>query len=106
MLICPNGHGPKLANYCDECGGKLIKPPDGDAGIPRRRSPPPWFPPRGASAEQAPASVMCPECGRRNPKPDVLDCQGPCGRENLCRQHFNADYAVCDDCAAGLRGKA
>jgi formylglycine-generating enzyme required for sulfatase activity len=112
MLICPNGHGTKEGRFCPDCGGELVAAlPPGDSL--RIRSPeahanasvnPTFILPGAAVGGSPPALAKCPRCGHRNSEADVFDCQGPCGRANLCRRHFDEEYDLCRDCAAVLRG--
>jgi hypothetical protein len=114
MLICPNGHGPREGHFCPECGAELLAaPPAGDSL--RIRSPeahanasvnPTFILPGAAGGGGAPILVKCPKCGHRNNEADVFDCQGACGRANLCRRHFDEEYDLCKDCAAECRGIA
>jgi len=106
MPYCPE-HGPQTGSFCQECGRPLLPdPPAGDKIS--LRSPEAHAnvyqhfhlndTPRGR-----PAIVKCPKCGRRNPEDQTFDCQGGCGRENLCLRHFDEAYEVCVDCARKLR---
>ncbi len=108
MLICPNGHGPKEGRFCPHCGGELIAAAGDTLRI---RSPeahatvnPTFILPGATGGGEPPALVKCPKCGQRNSEADVFDCQGPCGRANLCRRHFDAEYELCQDCARERRG--
>ncbi len=110
MLICPNGHGLREGRFCPECGAELLAAlPAGDAV--RIRSPEAHanvqvVVPGSPTIGGPPALVKCPKCGHRNSEADVFDCQGPCGRINLCRRHFDEEYDLCRDCAALRRGDA
>lgn len=112
MLLCPTGHGPKEGRFCPQCGAALVAvlPPAGDAI--NIRSPQahavaaPTIVLPGATAEAPPVRVKCPWCGRRNPDADTFDCQGSCGRQNLCLRHFDEELLVCKQCAGQLRGEA
>lgn len=108
MLICPNGHGPKEGRYCPDCGSELLAAAGDTLRI---RSPeahatvnPTFILPGATGGGGPPALIKCPKCGHRNSEADVFDCQGPCGRINLCRRHFDAEYELCQDCARERRG--
>ena len=109
MPYCPNGHGEKSGQFCDECAAATVAQPPGDSV--RVRSPQASaavsqsiFLPGSHAPGSLPALVRCPRCGRRNREEEVFDCQGQCGREHLCLRHFDEEYDVCQDCARSLRG--
>ena len=113
MAYCPNGHGEQSGRFCPECGASLsASPPPSNDSI-RIRSPQahavasvsPTFVLPGGVTEVPPVYVKCPWCGRRNPEAETFDCQGACGRQNLCLRHFDEEYEVCRQCSQTLRGE-
>ncbi len=109
MLICPNGHGPREGRYCPDCGGELVAALSAGDSL-RIRSPeahatinPTFILPGAGSGEALPKRVKCPLCGQKPLEADTFDCQGPCGRSNLCRRHFDEEYEMCRDCARERR---
>lgn len=113
MPYCPT-HGFQPGKHCSQCGAPLSdSPPDAGDSV-RVRSPEahahasanPTFVLPGGHVETRPALVKCPKCGKRNLEPATFDCQGDCGRENLCERHFDEEYEVCIDCAREWRGEA
>lgn len=109
MPYCPNGHGEKEKSFCDECGAATSAQPPGDSL--RIRSPQAsatvhqhlYGLGAPSPASSAPQLLKCPRCGRRNPEHESFDCQGECGRADLCLRHFDDEYEVCMDCARSLR---
>ena len=47
----------------------------------------------------APASVMCPICGRHNFITDTFKCR-VCGKDHLCGAHFSGEHNCCKECVA------
>lgn len=108
MPYCPKGHGEMSGKYCQECGEELITGSPAPAGeVLRIRSPEARADVHvvlpGVSTEKPAVLVWCPQCGRRNVETEVFDCQGPCGRQNLCLRHFDEEYEVCIQCAEQRR---
>ncbi|MCL4831423.1 MAG: SUMF1/EgtB/PvdO family nonheme iron enzyme [Caldilineaceae bacterium] len=113
MPYCPNGHGEKEKAFCDECGAATSAQPP--ANVPgdslRIRSPQAsatlhqhlYGLGAATPASTPPQLLKCPRCGRRNPEQESFDCQGECGRADLCLRHFDEEYEVCVDCARSLR---
>lgn len=112
MPYCPT-HGVQPGKYCPECGALLSEsaPPTtmGDSvrvvrGAEAIASANPTFVLPGSHVETRPALVVCPKCGRRSPEADTFNCQGGCGRVNLCLRHFDEEMEICIDCVRTQRG--
>ena len=59
----------------------------------------PIFPVADSSHETL---VLCPVCGFRNREEQTFRCR-VCGRDYLCKAHFNKQERCCEDCAAAKR---
>jgi chromosome segregation ATPase len=106
MPYCPT-HGEKTGRFCPDCGTELIADESVSIrGAKAVATANPTFVLPGGHVETRPPLVKCPKCGKRNLEPATFDCQGDCGRQNLCLRHFDEDYEVCIDCARTLRGEA
>ena len=54
------------------------------------------------SVSSTPPIVVCPACGMHNLVTDTFKCKS-CGRDHLCRRHYDEAWNCCSDCVAKRR---
>jgi len=114
MPYCTSCNAERDGQFCSVCGAELVSAPPGeplvnqtrgDTGLDRSVHQTVVVSPTAAGQQEETLPFgFCPIDGLYVRRDQTFRCT-QCGRENLCREHLDAELRVCEECAAQIRGE-
>ena len=115
MPYCTSCNAERDGQFCSVCGAELVSAPPGeplvnqtrgDIGLDRSVHQTVVVSPTGAGEKEETLPFgFCPIDGLYVRRDQTFRCTR-CGRDNICREHLDAELRVCEECAVQIRGEA